>query len=99
MQKRICPSVVLYGNSISLDFVKAMLPKLAERSANTEQRAGELVHVPLHHNRKPLMSELAIYVRAGRNVPVGVDAFLRFAEEEILRRSVEAKGSAGRKAK
>ena len=61
--------------------------------------AGELVHVPLHHNRKPLMSELAIYVRAGRNVPVGVDAFLRFAEEEILRRSVEAKGSAGRKAK
>ncbi|MDM0046173.1 LysR family transcriptional regulator [Variovorax dokdonensis] len=46
----------------------------------------KLVFLPLRAPGK-LYSEVGIYVRAGRSLPPAVDAFLRFADEELERQS------------
>jgi len=35
---------------------------------------GELVHVPLHHQRGPVFSELGLYARADTSLPIAVEA-------------------------
>ncbi len=50
-----------------------------------ELQRGELVHIPVMHNR-PVMSDLGLYTRAGRSLPVAVDAFARMLVEEIASR-------------
>lgn len=52
-----------------------------------ELRRGDLVHIPLMHNR-PVMSDLGVYTRAGRSLPVAVDAFARVLVEEISQREL-----------
>ncbi|WP_241602687.1 LysR family transcriptional regulator [Rosenbergiella nectarea] len=47
--------------------------------------SGRLVHVPLSH-RQPIISELGIYARAGRLLPVAVDYFARALIDEMIRR-------------
>ncbi|MNE26666.1 LysR substrate binding domain protein [compost metagenome] len=46
---------------------------------------GELVHVPLRDNGG-VLSDLGLYMRAERNLPVAVDAVSRLFAEEIARR-------------
>ena len=53
-----------------------------------ELREGRLVHVPLD-TPTPLYSELGVYVRAGRNPPAAVDAFVRIMTEAIESREDE----------
>lgn len=50
-----------------------------------ELAEGRLIHVPLHAPA-PLISELGIYVRAGRTLPAVLDAFIRIVAEEMERR-------------
>ena len=51
-----------------------------------EMARGDLVHIPIVNNQ-PVMSDLGLYTRAGRSLPVAVDAFARMLVEEIPRRS------------
>lgn len=53
-----------------------------------ELRDHRLVHVPLD-TPMPLVSELGVYVRAGRNPPAAVDAFNRIMAEAIEAREQE----------
>ncbi|MBM1143871.1 LysR family transcriptional regulator [Alcanivorax sp. ZXX171] len=46
---------------------------------------GSLVHLPLN-DAGPVYSDLGIYARAGRALPVAVDAFARLLGEEMARR-------------
>ncbi|MCD8521990.1 MAG: LysR family transcriptional regulator [Saccharospirillaceae bacterium] len=50
-----------------------------------ELRRGQLVHVPLVHNQ-PVLSDLGLYTRSQRSLPVAVDAFARMLVDEIARR-------------
>jgi DNA-binding transcriptional LysR family regulator len=50
----------------------------------TDRREGRLVHLPLSDNGA-VYSDLGVYVRAGRYLPVAVDAFVRALGEEIAR--------------
>jgi DNA-binding transcriptional LysR family regulator len=59
-----------------------------------ELQQGLLVHVPLKA-QVPLISELGVYVRAGRTLPAAVDAFVRILAEETERREAEEPGNAG----
>lgn len=49
-----------------------------------ELDSGKLVHIPLKVPGR-LYSEIGVYVRAGRALPPPVDAFIRFAAEEVQR--------------
>ena len=54
-----------------------------------ELRNGTLVHVPLNdtlNNNGPVFSDLGVYTRAGRSLPVAVDAFIRALADEIGQR-------------
>jgi DNA-binding transcriptional LysR family regulator len=53
-----------------------------------EQAHRLLVHVPLCTPR-PIVSDLGVYVRAGRSVPPALDAFIRIVEEELATREAE----------
>lgn len=48
-------------------------------------RRGELLHIPLH-DTCPIYSDLGLYARAGRVLPVAVDAFAHMLAEEIAAR-------------
>jgi DNA-binding transcriptional LysR family regulator len=37
-------------------------------------QGGELVHIPLHHQRGPVFSELGLYARADTALPIAVEA-------------------------
>jgi len=50
--------------------------------------SGELLHLPLT-DQGGLHSDLGLYMRAGRHLPVAVDAFARLMAEEIARREGE----------
>lgn len=52
---------------------------------------GRLVHVPLVAPGKSarVLSELGVYVRAGRTLPPVLDAFIRLVAEELERREAE----------
>lgn len=49
---------------------------------------GRMAHVPLKAQIR-LTTELGVYVRAGRNLPPAVDAFIHILGEEIERREAE----------
>lgn len=51
----------------------------------SELADGSLVHLPLHDNGG-IVSDLGVYVRASRYLPVAVDAFVRALCDEIARR-------------
>lgn len=51
-----------------------------------ELRRRTLVHIPLVHNQ-PIMSDLGLYIRAQRSLPVAVDAFAQILAEEIESRA------------
>ncbi|MBL7252424.1 LysR family transcriptional regulator [Alloalcanivorax marinus] len=51
----------------------------------TDLNRGSLVHLPLN-DAGPVYSDLGIYARAGRALPVAVDAFARLLGEEMARR-------------
>jgi len=53
-----------------------------------ELAEGRLVHVPLKSPGR-LLTELGVYVRAGRTLPPVLDAFIRIVAEEIERRESE----------
>lgn len=53
-----------------------------------ELRRGLLTHVPLT-DHGPIHSDLGLYARAGRALPVAVDAFARLLGDELLRREAE----------
>lgn len=53
---------------------------------------GLLVHVPLKAQSR-LLTELGVYVRAGRMLPPALDAFIRFVEEELERRAARESGA------
>lgn len=53
---------------------------------------GLLVHVPLKAPSR-LLTELGVYVRAGRMLPPALDAFIRFVEEELERRAAREAGA------
>jgi DNA-binding transcriptional LysR family regulator len=56
---------------------------------------GRLAHVPLR-TPGPLVSELGVYVRAGRTLPAVLDAFIRTVAEEVeLREAAEPGAAAG----
>lgn len=44
---------------------------------------GEIVHVPLETAQGPIWSELGIYVRADRSLPVAIDLFLQSLTSEL----------------
>lgn len=50
--------------------------------------SGELMHLPLT-DQGGRHSDLGLYMRAGRPLPVAVDAFARLMAEEIARRESE----------
>jgi len=52
-----------------------------------ELAAGSLVHLPLSDNG-PVLSDLGVYVRSSRFLPVAVDAFVRALCEEIASREI-----------
>jgi DNA-binding transcriptional LysR family regulator len=49
-----------------------------------ELAAGQLVHVPLHA-AAPMTTELGVYLRQGRSLPVALDAFIAILGDEIQR--------------
>ncbi|WP_432697052.1 LysR family transcriptional regulator [Marinobacterium sp. YM272] len=51
-----------------------------------ELEAGKLVHIPIINNG-PIMSDLGLYIRAQRALPVAVDAFAQILSAEIERRA------------
>ncbi|TWI56495.1 DNA-binding transcriptional LysR family regulator [Pseudomonas duriflava] len=48
--------------------------------------SGRLVHIPLNDNG-PLFSDLGVYVRSSRHLPVAVDAFVRALCEALTQRA------------
>ncbi len=52
-----------------------------------ELLSGKLVHIPLVQNQ-PIMSDLGLYIRAQRAMPVAVDAFAQILAKEIEQRSM-----------
>ncbi|TCP04965.1 LysR family transcriptional regulator [Caldimonas thermodepolymerans] len=49
---------------------------------------GLLVHLPLKAPGR-LLTELGVYVRAGRTLPPALDAFIRFVEDELEQRAAQ----------
>ncbi|MDX2352625.1 LysR family transcriptional regulator [Stutzerimonas xanthomarina] len=59
-----------------------------------ELSAGSLVHLPLNDNGQ-VLSDLGVYVRSSRYLPVAVDAFVRALCEEITLREQRERTDAG----
>lgn len=59
-----------------------------------ELAAGSLVHLPLNDNGA-LVSDLGVYVRSSRFLPVAVDAFVRALCEEIASRELRERADIG----
>lgn len=52
-----------------------------------ELRDKRFLHIPLVHAKRFVLSDLGIYVRAGRSLPVAADVLLRLAAEELASRA------------
>ena len=61
----------------------------------TELATGGLVHVPLNDNGQ-VLSDLGVYVRSSRYLPVAVDAFVRALCEEIASREQQERDAIDR---
>lgn len=59
-----------------------------------ELQAGTLVHLPLNDNGQ-VLSDLGVYVRSSRYLPVAVDAFVRALCEEIASRESRERAELG----
>ncbi|MCQ4313495.1 LysR family transcriptional regulator [Pseudomonas stutzeri] len=59
-----------------------------------ELQAGTLIHLPLNDNGQ-VLSDLGVYVRSSRYLPVAVDAFVRALCEEIASRESRERAELG----
>ena len=52
-----------------------------------ELRDKRFLHIPLVHAKRFVLSDLGIYARAGRSLPVAADVLLRLLAEELAARA------------